>query len=47
MRCSDPDAIEEMRFSGSDAAVIVVSGALDFGLRLFGPLARLLVICVS
>jgi hypothetical protein len=47
MRFSDPDVIEEMRFSGSGAAVIVVSGALDFGLRLFGPLARLLVICVS
>jgi hypothetical protein len=47
MRFSDPEAIEEMRFSGSGVAVTVFSGALDFGLRLFGPLARLLVMCVS
>ena len=48
MRFSDTDATEDMRFSGSGvAAVTVFSGALDFGLRLFGPLARLLVMCVS
>jgi hypothetical protein len=47
MRFSELDANEEMRFSGSGAALVVFSDALDFGLRLFGPLARLLVMCVS
>jgi len=48
IRFSDTVAIEDMRFSVSGvAAVAMFSGALDFGLRLFGPLARLLVICVS
>lgn len=47
-RFSDTEAIEEIRFSGSGVATVTVfSGALDFGLRLFGPLARLLVMCVS
>lgn len=42
-RFSEVVAIEETRFSGAGVALVVVSGALDFGLRLFGPLARLLV----
>lgn len=41
------ELMDEMRFSGSGVALTVSAGALDLGLRLLGPLARLLVMCVS
>lgn len=42
-RFSDVATIEDTRFSDAGVALAVVSDAPDFGLRLFGPLARLLV----